>query len=122
MAYQRMSDEEMEEVDRRSREDELRRVQERGPKPGPAPEVTIDPRLGFDPRFPPQQVIVMREPLRRTAGGDVPMESNESEADRNRRLAPQLRIEALEARVAKLEDILGRQLGAALNTEGTVYR
>lgn len=82
-----------------------------------------DPEVGspeWNLRFPTQIVTHLNPPARRY--GDAPMEINESEADRIKRLGPQLRMEELERRVAHLEDILRRQLGDAYGHGGEVYR
>jgi hypothetical protein len=65
---------------------------------------------------PPQTEVVLNPP-RRTAGGDVPEVSNESEADRIKRLGPQLRIEALEREVAELKAMMQRYFGGSYDAD-----
>jgi hypothetical protein len=80
--------------------------------------------IDYDERFPPQIVQNLPDPAPRGPGGELPWEdSSISEADKIKaaRSSP-ARIDALEARVAKLEDIVRRQFGGALSTEGQVYR
>jgi hypothetical protein len=110
MAYERMSDEKMEALEKQKHEESLRRSQERADAlhPQPAPP----PQGAFDPRWPMQHVTVLPDPPRRTAGGDVPVDDGRSEADRLKDPLP--RIAALEAKVSNLEQITAR-MGDALN-------
>jgi len=107
-------------IEERYRAEELQRQIERAPKPATLSRQPVPEEI--DPRFPPQQIVNLERPTR-TPWGDVPEASSESEADRIKRLGPTLRIDQLEQRIARLEDLVGRQLGrAALETDAPVRR
>jgi len=109
-----------ERVEKQRREDERKRLEEiseqNARRMGPAPPVIPhnpqaardgmlrQPGVDYDPRFPPQLVVTLPDPPRRTAGGDVPEVDGRSEAEKLRDPVNMLRrIVALEARVTQLE-------------------
>jgi hypothetical protein len=132
-----MTVEQQVEINKRSREEELARRLEGVPKPGPRPELPpisdeeLKLALRIGPPYPPhiarhfrefgaQVVERLPEAPRRDVNGNPPVEDGRSEADRLR--DPATKIAALEARITRLEDIVARQLGAALDGAGEVYR
>lgn len=117
--------------EQRLAEEERQRYIRNAPTPGPP---LGEPPVALDPRFPPQVIANLSPPVR-TAGGELPaVDASLSEADRIRDPAARMaRLEAevaglkrenseLKQRVAKLEEIQRRSLGAAYETEGEVYR
>jgi hypothetical protein len=142
MTYQRLTTEELVEINKRRREEEHARNVERAPKPQPPPPASSAPSeealrqaLRIGPPYPAHiaehfrrfgAVIIENLPDTgpRGPGGDLPSEdASISEADKIKayKTSPQ-RIDALEARIARIEDIQKRQLGDAYGHGGEGYR
>src|SRR5262245_5880850 len=145
MAYTPLTTEEHIEINKRRREEEHRRAVEQAPTPQPRPIPPVNSRE-WDARWPTQEVVELKpanetrrdyakeaqEEARRASqpiGGYPADNFAKALADIEALKAWLQRINqleaknaALEARVARLEDILGRQLGSALNTDGKVHR
>jgi hypothetical protein len=109
MAYERMSVEEIVEINKRRREEEHARNVEQAPKPQPRPVEEMSPQE-YNERFPQQQIVNLPAPAHGPHG--PPEIDGRSEADRLR--DPQVRLAALDQRVARLEQIVER-LGDAMN-------